>query len=193
MDHVRKDCVDFKAWLIKKGIKIFDVFVTVEYNMVFIPQNSWWFDTSCSIHITNSLQGFQSRKRTSMEVYNVCIGNGNKVAIEFVGTVKLRLSTGYVLTLINVLYVPSMRRNLFSVIQFAKDRFYFIFIMFLLETLIKLSFMFKVILTILLVMHFFMVTDGKYNAHTIKSVSMLNIQLLNICLPMISLSCFGIY
>ena len=125
-DHLRKDCAGFKAWLIKKGIKIFNLFVTIESNMIFIPQNPWWFDTGCSIHVTNSLQGFQSQKRTSKEIYNVYVGNGNKIAVESVGTIKLRLSTDYILTLSNVLYVPSMRRNLFSAIQFVKDGFSFI-------------------------------------------------------------------
>ncbi|KAM1211258.1 hypothetical protein ACFX2G_003021 [Malus domestica] len=39
-EHLRKHCPGFKAWLIKKGKTEFNVFVTVETNMVFIPQNS---------------------------------------------------------------------------------------------------------------------------------------------------------
>ena len=80
--------------------------------MVFVPKNSWWFDTGCSIHITNSLQGFQSVKETSRESYNVYVGNGNKVLVEAVGAVMLKLSSGYVLTLNNVLYVPSTFQNM---------------------------------------------------------------------------------
>ncbi|KAM2953239.1 hypothetical protein FF1_031642 [Malus domestica] len=55
--HMRKNCTGFKNWLVRKG-KIINVFVCVESNLVFIPPQSWWFDTGCSIHITNSLQGF---------------------------------------------------------------------------------------------------------------------------------------
>lgn len=94
--------------------------------MVFIPQNSWWFDTGCSVHITNYLQGFQSQESKNKEHYSVYVGNGSRVNVESVGQVMLKLSSGYVLVLNNVLYVPSMRRNLLSATKFVQDGFSYV-------------------------------------------------------------------
>ena len=60
--HLRKNCVGFKNWLSRKG-NIFDIFVCVESNIVYIPPESWWFDTGCTIHITNSLRASQKQRR----------------------------------------------------------------------------------------------------------------------------------
>ena len=102
--HLRKNCNGFKNWLVKKGNEI-NVFVCVESNLVYIPPNSWWFDTGCSIHITNSLQGFSKTRVINNEVYNVYVGNGSKVAVESIGSVKLVLSSSFILELSPVLYV----------------------------------------------------------------------------------------
>lgn len=124
--HLRKDCEGFKAWLVKKGTQIISVFVCVESNLILVPPNSWWFDTGCSIHITNCLQAFIRERTPSNEIYKVFVGNGTQVAVESIGSVKLRLSTGFILELKNVLYVPSMRRSLISVSKLVKDGFCFL-------------------------------------------------------------------
>ena len=123
--HMRKNCADFKNWLVKKG-KIINVFVCVESNLVFIPPQSWWFDTGCSIHITNSVQGFSKTKEINNEVYNVFVGNGSKVAVESVGSVKFVLGSGFVLNLSPVLFVPSMRMSLISASKLVESGITFV-------------------------------------------------------------------
>ncbi|GAV65560.1 UBN2_2 domain-containing protein [Cephalotus follicularis] len=54
--HLRKDCTGFKDWLAKKGNDF--NFMIYESLLVDIPSNTWWVDTGCTVHITNSLQGF---------------------------------------------------------------------------------------------------------------------------------------
>ena len=49
----RRDYSGFKAWLEKKGKT--QCLVSYESYLVDITPNSWWIDTSASIHITNSL------------------------------------------------------------------------------------------------------------------------------------------
>ena len=43
------------------------------------------------------------------------VGNGQRVTVEAVGTFRLLLHTGYVLTLLDYFYVPSVTRNIISV------------------------------------------------------------------------------
>ena len=86
------------------------MYVCEESNLIEIPANSWWFDTGASMHITNSLNGFEKQKQAN--AYNIFVGEGTRVTVESIGRVKLKLSSGFVLELSNVLYVPAMRRSL---------------------------------------------------------------------------------
>ena len=51
--HMKKDCSKFKKWLEKKGNLSF--FVCYESNMDNVNINTWWIDSSSTIHIANSL------------------------------------------------------------------------------------------------------------------------------------------
>ncbi|KAM1114412.1 hypothetical protein ACFX2B_046412 [Malus domestica] len=120
--HYRKDCEIFKEWLRSKGRT--DVYVCEETNLVDIPTNSWWFDTGASVHITNTLHGFKEQNKTNS--FNVFVGEGTKVSVESIGTVKLRLDTGFTMQLDDVLYVPKMRRNLVSASKLVKQGYVFV-------------------------------------------------------------------
>ena len=117
--HYRKDCEQFKDWLRSKGRT--DVYVCVESNLIEVPEDSWWFDTGSSVHITNTLHGFQKQKQPSKGSYNVFVGEGTKVNIEAIGVVRLKLKSGFILKLNDVLYVPAMRRNLLSASKLVKQ------------------------------------------------------------------------
>ena len=54
--HMQKDCVKRKAWFQKKGN--FLSFVCFETNLVDVPSNTWWLDSSATIHISNNMQGY---------------------------------------------------------------------------------------------------------------------------------------
>ena len=51
---MKKDCPKFKKWLEKKGN--LSSFVCYESNMVNVNINTWWIDSSSTIHTANSLQ-----------------------------------------------------------------------------------------------------------------------------------------
>ncbi|RVW98915.1 Retrovirus-related Pol polyprotein from transposon TNT 1-94 [Vitis vinifera] len=82
-----------------------------------IPPNSWWIDTCASIHITNSLQGYLTSKRLSKEERTITLGNGTEVEIEAIGTLRLILDTGFIMDLVDTVYVPIFTRNLISVLR----------------------------------------------------------------------------
>ena len=108
------------------------------------------------------------------------------MVVESIGCVMLRLFTSYVLVLNNILYVPSMRSNLFLATQFVKDDFSYV------AMTIKFNFYLKISLIIFLAMHISMVIFGKFNALTFLNVLMLNILHQKGCSIMKLFSCFGI-
>jgi hypothetical protein len=130
--HVKKECNRFKNWLEKKGTPL--ALVHFESNLVDVLLNSWWIDTGASIQITNSLQGFKSKRRPNDGEVAVYLGNGEKVLVEFIGVDNLPLTSGGVLVLDDVVYVPSLRHSLISVskldysgfvFHFSNKRFFF--------------------------------------------------------------------
>ncbi|RVW14991.1 hypothetical protein CK203_090430 [Vitis vinifera] len=80
-----------------------------------IPENSWWIDTSASIHITNSFQGYLISKRLSKGERTITLGNGTKVEIKAIDTLRLILDTGFIMDLVDTVYVLVFTRNLISV------------------------------------------------------------------------------
>ena len=51
--HMKKGCTKFQKWLEKKGKPI--SFVCYESNMVDVIYNTWWIDSSSTIHVSNTL------------------------------------------------------------------------------------------------------------------------------------------
>ena len=66
------------------------------------------------------------RSPTSLEQY-VYMGDGTRVKVDFLGVVRLRLSTGIFLELQDVAFIPSIRRNLISVPILDRLGYSFIF------------------------------------------------------------------
>jgi hypothetical protein len=57
--HIQKDYIGFMKWLNKKGtnvITFIDESMYVDY-----ATNTWWVDSGATIHVANSLQGFDTR------------------------------------------------------------------------------------------------------------------------------------
>ena len=110
--HKRRYCFGFKAWLEKKGKT--QCLVSYESYIFDIPPNSLWIDTSASIHIMNSLQGYLTSKRLSKGERTITLGNETEVEIEVIGTLRLILDTGFIMDLVYTVYVAVFTRNLIS-------------------------------------------------------------------------------
>ena len=122
--HLKVKCEIFNDYVKSKEKE--QVLVCVESNLCELLVDSWWFDTRCSVYITNSLNGFQKQKEVGNTLYNVYVGEGTRVAVHSIGFVNLRLTFGYVLQLKDVLYVSKMRRNLIPASKIVKDGFAFL-------------------------------------------------------------------
>jgi|UniRef100_A0A2N9FVY3 hypothetical protein len=102
-------------------------FLCFESNLMDVPLNSWWVDTGASIHVTNSLHGFKSKRKPYDGEVAIYMGNGDKALIEYIGVVNLPLAFGGVLVLDDVVYVPSLRRRLISISKLDSSGFGFHF------------------------------------------------------------------
>jgi hypothetical protein len=84
-------------------------------------KTTWWIDSGATIHVANSLQGFHSTRTTQRSEKQVKVANGAQADVEAVGDIHLELDTGFIIVLRDVLYVPSLHRNLISVSCLDKD------------------------------------------------------------------------
>lgn len=53
---MKKDCPKYAACHSQKGK--FVTFVCSEFNLVSVPTNTWWVDSSVTSHTTMSMQGY---------------------------------------------------------------------------------------------------------------------------------------
>ena len=91
--------------------------VCFESNIIDVSSDTWWLDSGATIHACNSMQAMISRKNpTSFEQY-VYMRDGIKVQVNFLGVVRLPLSTGNFLELQDVKYIPSIWRNLITLLD----------------------------------------------------------------------------
>ncbi|KAM1649269.1 hypothetical protein ACFX14_010564 [Malus domestica] len=128
--HMKRNCPKYKAWLAKQKAKkgknkISSVFACFESNVIDVPSNSWWLDSGSSIHVTNSLQDFITKRTPNKDEVKVSVGNGRRVEVKAIGTARVKLDFGFILELENVVYVPTMRRKLVSVSKLVLLGFYF--------------------------------------------------------------------
>jgi hypothetical protein len=119
--HYEKDCVEFLRHLCKKGedlITFVDESLYLSY-----AKSTWWIDSGATVHVANSLQGFRMRRTLQRGERSIKVANGVQAEVEAIGELPLVLANGFVLLLIDVLYVPSLHRNLISVSRLDDDGF----------------------------------------------------------------------
>jgi hypothetical protein len=103
--HYQKDCTEFLKHLNRKG----------EYIITFVDESlylsyaksTWWIDSGATVHVTNSLQGFCTRRILQRGERRLRVANGVEAEVEAIGELPLELNNSFILHLHNVLYVPS--------------------------------------------------------------------------------------
>ena len=89
--------------------------VCFESNIIDVSFDTWWLDSGATIQTFNSMQAVISiRSPTSLEQY-VYMGDDTRVQLDFLRVVRLQLSTRKFLELLDVAYIPSIKKNLISV------------------------------------------------------------------------------
>jgi hypothetical protein len=94
-----------------------------EFLLFSYSKSTWWIDSGATIHVTNSLQGFHTRQTLQRGERSIRVTNGVEAEVEAIGELPLKLNNVFILRLHNVLYVPSLSRNLISISCFDDDGF----------------------------------------------------------------------
>ena len=111
-NHVKADCPGFLKWLNKKGkheITLVDESLYVDFS-----ESTWWIDSGATVHVANCLQAFHI-SHTLKGTRRLNVANGKEAEVEAVGSLTLKLHTGFLLQLKDVLYVHTLSRNLILV------------------------------------------------------------------------------
>jgi hypothetical protein len=112
-DHYHKNCIEFLNHLNKQG----EDHVTFVDESLFLSYSkfTWWIDSGAIIHVANSLLEFHMRWTLRRRERSIRVANGVEAEVEVIGELLLELNNGFILRLYNVLYIPSLSRNLISV------------------------------------------------------------------------------
>ena len=113
MGHKKKQCTNYHAWRAKKCTLL--NLVCSEVNLTSVPKHTWWIDYSATTHISVSMQGCLSCRKSNDGERYIFVGDGKKVEVEAIGTFRLFLKSGTYLDLNETYVVPSFRRNLVSI------------------------------------------------------------------------------
>ena len=82
---------------------------------------TWWIDPGAIVHVANSLQGSSMRRTLQRGARSIKVANRVEALVEAIVEFHLELNSGFVLHLRDVLYVPSLQRNLTSVSRLDDD------------------------------------------------------------------------
>jgi hypothetical protein len=119
--HYQKNCIEFLKHLNKQGgdhVTFVDESLFLSYS-----RSTWWIDSSATIHVANSLQEFHTRRTLQRGERSIRVVNDVEAEVEAIGELPLELNNDFILRLNNVLYVPSLSRNLIYVSCLDDDGF----------------------------------------------------------------------
>ncbi|GKC59937.1 retrotransposon protein, putative, ty1-copia subclass [Tanacetum coccineum] len=123
--HWRRNCLVYLTELMKKkklsqGASTSGIFTIELYSF---PNKYWIYDTVCGIHICITTQGLRGSKKLKQGALSLYVGNGNRTAIEAIGSYHLELPSGLVIVLNNCHYAPFITRGVISVSHLYDDGF----------------------------------------------------------------------
>jgi len=110
--HFQKDFPKHKSLFEKKCD--LNALLCFESNLTEFSHNTWWIDSRCMNHVSNTIQGFLTIQNISLNEKFVFMENRVKAPVEAIRTYRLKLDTGHHIDLMETLYVPSLSRNLVS-------------------------------------------------------------------------------
>jgi hypothetical protein len=84
-------------------------------------KSTWWIDSGATIHVVNSLHGFHTRRTLRRGERNIRVANGVEAEVEAIEELPLELNNDFIFHLHNILYVPSLSKNLISILCLDDD------------------------------------------------------------------------
>ena len=118
MGHFKKNCpkheCDLNGGKVEKKRPKGILVIELNLNLATSIQD-WVVDTGSCAHLVSNVQALRDRRSLSKGDVVLKVGNGSSISAVTVGSLDLHLSSGLVLNLKNVYYVPSVFRNIISV------------------------------------------------------------------------------
>ena len=90
-----------------------------------VAKTKWVMDFAASKHICKDQQMFDTLK-TNGEFNHFKLGNGGKMKVEGIGSVKMKLYDGAIRTFSNVRFVPSVVVNIISIWEMTSQRYKYV-------------------------------------------------------------------
>uniref|UniRef100_A0A1S4BS18 Retrovirus-related Pol polyprotein from transposon TNT 1-94-like beta-barrel domain-containing protein n=1 Tax=Nicotiana tabacum TaxID=4097 RepID=A0A1S4BS18_TOBAC len=111
-----------QANIVEKNDDIDDLCAMLsEYNLVG-NSNEWWIDSGATRNVCAIKEAFATYSTIGPEE-EISMGNNATTKIESYGKIFLKMTSGKVLTINNVLHVPTIRKNLVFTYLLVKNRF----------------------------------------------------------------------
>ncbi|GJU15238.1 retrovirus-related pol polyprotein from transposon TNT 1-94 [Tanacetum coccineum] len=82
--------------------------------------DDWWYDSGATTYVCNNRDLFKTYKETK-DGHEVMMGDNHTSKVIGSGNVKIQFTYGKKLTLMNVFYVPNIRKNLVSGFKLCKS------------------------------------------------------------------------
>ncbi|XP_059294858.1 uncharacterized protein LOC132047900 [Lycium ferocissimum] len=118
----KKDKKNGKSNMVEKNDDIDDLCaMLLECNLVGKPKE-WWLDSGATRHVCSVKEAFATCAPAGPEE-ELFMGNTATAKVEGYGKILLKMTSGKVLTLNNVLHVPTIRKNLVSAALLIKNGF----------------------------------------------------------------------
>ncbi|KAJ4969735.1 hypothetical protein NE237_002834 [Protea cynaroides] len=73
----------------------------------------WWYDSNATVHVCNDKSQFKTFEKV-IEGYEVMMKNNDTTKVLYKGTIEISFTSKKKLVLVNVLFVPEIRKNLVS-------------------------------------------------------------------------------
>jgi hypothetical protein len=91
------------------------------YILLVFQSTTWWLDSGANVHVCSDTSLFSSYQITWDS--SVIMRNESYASVHGVGMVPLKLTSGNIMQLKNMQYVPSINKNLVSVSLLYRDGF----------------------------------------------------------------------
>jgi hypothetical protein len=121
MGHCPKECPKWMKHMWSKGeniITFVDETLYLSYD-----KSTWWIDSGATTQVSNSIQGMHPWRILTKGERRIKVANRVKAEVEAIGELPVKLKDGFTLLLHDVLYVPSLSRNLIPVSCLADNGF----------------------------------------------------------------------
>ena len=119
--HWRRNCHAYLEGLKKNKASVASTSGIFTIELYTFPNKTWVYDTGCGTHICNNVQGLRGSRKLKQGALHLYVGNGDRAAVEAIGSFDLILPNGLVIVLNNCHFAPTITRGVVSLSRLKDD------------------------------------------------------------------------